>query len=381
MPRGVHVEVVEGPRRGQVVARLGGGVDHELVGAASGRGRRPPRGRGCRCRGACSARQVASRRWRFQVVSPPGPKKSARMLLSTPCTSKPRRSKYSTASDPMSPALPVTRTFTSPGRYRVPCQTPRADARRRHPRAVLAPGAGRDRPRHPRHRRGRRGARRRRAGRGQRPAPLAGAGRLAAVASTSDRSRSRGRCSTSPGSACGGRSVERATGPVDVVHSTAHVAAASHAPDGRDGPRPPLPPRARTTSFSYPGTPTQCFYSGGQPGCPRANLTSSMSCVSGSQATLQSSAIGSPPPAASSPRADSHRGQRAVGRSLDRHVVDTDHCLSRAIPIPVRHGADNRHRQLRRLQRLIVTPSTTIARIHAASTRPMVSPARDGPGP
>ncbi len=69
---------------------------------------------------------VASRRSRFHVVSPPGPKKSARMLLSTPWTSKPRRSKNSTASDPMSPALPVTRTFTSPGHYRVPCQTPRA---------------------------------------------------------------------------------------------------------------------------------------------------------------------------------------------------------------------------------------------------------------
>src|SRR5690606_15522950 len=63
-------------------------------------------------------RQTDSRRWRFHVVSPPGPKKSARMLLSTPWTANPSPSKNSTASEPIRPALPVTRTFIGPGRCR-----------------------------------------------------------------------------------------------------------------------------------------------------------------------------------------------------------------------------------------------------------------------
>jgi hypothetical protein len=47
---------------------------------------------------------------RFQLVSPLGPKKSARMLLSTPVTANSMRSKNVTASEPIKPLLPVTRT-------------------------------------------------------------------------------------------------------------------------------------------------------------------------------------------------------------------------------------------------------------------------------
>src|SRR5258706_5310696 len=50
------------------------------------------------------------RRSRFQSVSPAAPKNSRRMLLSTPTTAWPWRSKCATASEPMSPLLPVTRT-------------------------------------------------------------------------------------------------------------------------------------------------------------------------------------------------------------------------------------------------------------------------------
>src|SRR3984893_7441768 len=46
------------------------------------------------------------------VVSPGGPKKSARMLLSRPWTRWPRRAKYSTASEPIRPLDPVTRICT-----------------------------------------------------------------------------------------------------------------------------------------------------------------------------------------------------------------------------------------------------------------------------
>ena len=167
------------------------------------------------------------------------------MLLSTPCTSKPRRSKYSTASDPMSPALPVTRTFTSPGRLPGAMSDSTTDARRRHPRAVLAPGAGRHGARHPRHGRGhrRRAATWSRSGSSARHrAP--GAGGVAARRSPSGRCRCRGSLLYEswqrlrrPRGGAGDRAV-------DVVHSTAHVAAASHRADGRDRPRPPLPPRA-----------------------------------------------------------------------------------------------------------------------------------------
>src|SRR5271157_248717 len=50
-------------------------------------------------------------RSRFQAVSPAGPKKSARMLLSMPHTLSPRRAKNATTSLPMSPPEPVTRIF------------------------------------------------------------------------------------------------------------------------------------------------------------------------------------------------------------------------------------------------------------------------------
>src|SRR5262249_26593183 len=61
----------------------------------------------------CVKLRTVSTSWRSrQVVSPCGPKKSARMLLSRPWTSWPRRAKYSTASEPISPLDPVTRTRT-----------------------------------------------------------------------------------------------------------------------------------------------------------------------------------------------------------------------------------------------------------------------------
>src|SRR5258707_14868937 len=63
-------------------------------------------------RAACGNRFVRDfSRSRFQRVSPAGPKKPRRMLLSTPTTSCPCRSKCSTASEPISPLLPVTKTF------------------------------------------------------------------------------------------------------------------------------------------------------------------------------------------------------------------------------------------------------------------------------
>src|SRR6476660_7061461 len=52
-----------------------------------------------------------SSRSRFHVVSPCGPKKTARMLLSTPTTSWPCPSKYITASEPIKPLEPVTSIF------------------------------------------------------------------------------------------------------------------------------------------------------------------------------------------------------------------------------------------------------------------------------
>src|SRR6266481_3480847 len=48
---------------------------------------------------------------RFQRVSPAAPKNSRRILLSMPTTVWPWRSKCSTASEPMRPLLPVTRTI------------------------------------------------------------------------------------------------------------------------------------------------------------------------------------------------------------------------------------------------------------------------------
>src|SRR5262249_18111085 len=58
-----------------------------------------------------------SSRPRFHVVSPCRPKKTARMLLSTPITSCPCPSKNVTASEPISPLEPVTRTFMSIARH------------------------------------------------------------------------------------------------------------------------------------------------------------------------------------------------------------------------------------------------------------------------
>ncbi len=71
----------------------------------------------------CSKRLVAERRRsRFAVVSPSGPKKSRRMLLSSPCTAHPSRSRVATISEPTRPLEPVTRavlgvrlTFASRG--------------------------------------------------------------------------------------------------------------------------------------------------------------------------------------------------------------------------------------------------------------------------
>ena len=104
----IHVEIVEGTRRGQVVAGLRRGVDRSrpAAGPRSGAARR--RGRACRVRGARRTDAPrCSRRW-FQRVSPCGPKKSARMLLSTPCTSHPCPEKWDTISDPIRPFEPVT---------------------------------------------------------------------------------------------------------------------------------------------------------------------------------------------------------------------------------------------------------------------------------
>src|SRR5258706_481675 len=52
---------------------------------------------------------TALSRSRFHFVSPCGPKNTLRMLLSMPITQCPWPSKYSTASEPIRPLLPVTR--------------------------------------------------------------------------------------------------------------------------------------------------------------------------------------------------------------------------------------------------------------------------------
>src|SRR5882757_6249115 len=61
---------------------------------------------------------------RLHRVSPAGPKNTRRMLLSTPNTSWPWRSKCSTASDPINPLLPVTRTFIEQQAYQKKCIKP-----------------------------------------------------------------------------------------------------------------------------------------------------------------------------------------------------------------------------------------------------------------
>ena len=60
---------------------------------------------------------LKSRR-RFQVVSPSGPKKSRRMLLSTPTTDQPRASKWRAHAEPIRPLLPVTRATGIPRDFR-----------------------------------------------------------------------------------------------------------------------------------------------------------------------------------------------------------------------------------------------------------------------
>ena len=81
---GIDVKVVKWPAGCEIVARLGGGVDDGLRGEFLEQGQHA---------GAVADVEFvmleifvharSSRRW-FQRVSPPGPKKSARMLLSTP---------------------------------------------------------------------------------------------------------------------------------------------------------------------------------------------------------------------------------------------------------------------------------------------------------
>jgi hypothetical protein len=84
--RRVDVEVVEGALGGQVVARLGGAVDDEVE-LPSLPEQSPDRVAVADVDGACEKFGTsASSRRRFQVVSPSRPKKSARMLLSTPTT-------------------------------------------------------------------------------------------------------------------------------------------------------------------------------------------------------------------------------------------------------------------------------------------------------
>src|SRR5688572_15814962 len=50
-------------------------------------------------------------RFKFQLVSPAGPKNSRRILLSIPNTVCPSRSRCKTASEPINPLEPVTKTF------------------------------------------------------------------------------------------------------------------------------------------------------------------------------------------------------------------------------------------------------------------------------
>jgi hypothetical protein len=98
---GVDVEVVEGAGGGEVVARLGGGVDDQLGAQAGDQlvDRLPV----ADVEGVVG---VARRRRLEALPVPgdvaPGPKKSARMLLSTPSTLAPMASKNCTASEPMS---------------------------------------------------------------------------------------------------------------------------------------------------------------------------------------------------------------------------------------------------------------------------------------
>ena len=186
------------------------------------------------------------------------------------------RSKNATASEPIKPLLPVTRTFTvassgaadreghGSGHYRLPCQTPRAvHASRRHPRAVLAPGARWDGQRHLGH------GRRRSQAHGEveqvgvsawhrRPAAPRGRRR-----SRCDACRSRGLAlydawqrAAPPAGRAGDRSGRRR--PLDRPRGRRLGRA-----DGGDRARPALPPRARPLHAAghprcSPGSSTSC---------------------------------------------------------------------------------------------------------------------------
>ena len=234
---GVHVEVVERAGGGEVVARLGGGVDHELVA-------RPLRSAPSTAVAVADVEVVvgvARAAWPRAAAGSTscrrsGPKKSARMLLSTPSTAKPEAVEELDrlrADEPGGArdedlhagrrAAPVEGREHGPRAYWRPCETPDRHARRRDARAVLAPGA-----------------------RWHRRATLDTAAAVAArgdVEQVGVAARHRepapepgGRRCRSATCRCPGSllyeawqrlrwpPVERATGPVDVVHATAHVA-------------------------------------------------------------------------------------------------------------------------------------------------------------
>src|SRR5258708_22544156 len=92
-------------------------------------------------RAACVKRlQAFFRRSRFHSVSPAAPKNTRRILLSTPKTSCPWRSKCSTASEPISPLLPVTRIFIAQQAYQKKRIRQEALARSHTSRLTLSPG-------------------------------------------------------------------------------------------------------------------------------------------------------------------------------------------------------------------------------------------------
>ena len=90
----VDVEVVERARGGQIVARLGRGVDHQLVAAAAEQlvDRRPVAD--VDVDGACSERRWPRVAARFHVVSPAGPEEVGPHVVVDAVDGKPRRSKY-----------------------------------------------------------------------------------------------------------------------------------------------------------------------------------------------------------------------------------------------------------------------------------------------
>ena len=107
-PCRVDLEVVEGPSRGQVVRRLRGAVDDEARPHLRDELRHALPVADVERRGAGSAWCSDRRRSRFAVVSPSGPKKSRRMLLSMPWTDPALSSRVATISEPTRPLEPVT---------------------------------------------------------------------------------------------------------------------------------------------------------------------------------------------------------------------------------------------------------------------------------